>query len=299
MAPALAFFIEWSNGGCGGRQALPDSVPIRKGEPAAPVRPDAYFVVQHAGRRRGKDRGQKTSPPAPQTHPFVACGPTLMIFYGVAGLFALNLTEVDYRHFKSSAAVQPNDAVRRIHAKKKAGISRRHEIRFLALLTAGLCVPTLGILMAIFWTAEPDISDLTPVSRNVGDYVILHWSDLERGRPHALLEDSSVFAGARVRALGYMMEGERLIRTGERVHDFFLLPQGGNLLHPAHRFGDQMIAVHLRSDIQVQFSPRSLVWVAGTFRASLGDPVGARPLYDLEEARVSPASKAEIRKYFR
>ena len=96
-----------------------------------------------------------------------------------------------------------------------------------------------------------------------------------------------------------MMEGERSIRTGQRVHDFFLLPQGGNLLHPAHRFGDQMIAVHLRSDIQVQFSPRSLVWVAGTFRASLGDPVGARPLYDLEEARVSPASKAEIRKYFR
>ena len=96
--------------------------------------------------------------------------------------FALNLTEVDYRHFKPSAAVRPNDAVRRIHAKKKAGTSRRNEIRFLALLTAGLCVPTLGTLIAIFWTAEPDISDLTPVSRNVGDYLILHWSDLERGR---------------------------------------------------------------------------------------------------------------------
>jgi hypothetical protein len=189
--------------------------------------------------------------------------------------------------------------VRTIHAKKKAGISIRHEIRFLALLTAGLCVPVLTALIAIFSTAEPDISDLTPISQKVGDYVILSWSNLERGRPHALLEDSSVFAGARVQALGYMMEGERSTRTGEQVHDFFLLPEAGNLLHPAHRFGDQMITVHLRSDMPAQFSPRSLVWVTGTFRASSGDPVGARPLYDLDQARVSPASKAEIRRYFK
>jgi hypothetical protein len=186
----------------------------------------------------------------------------------------------------------------RIRAKGKAGISRRHEIRFLALVTAGLCIPALGTLLTIFSTVEPDISDLTPISKKVGDALILNWSDLER-RPHALDQASSVFAGARVEALGYMMEGDRPIRPGDGVNDFILLPDAGNALHPAHRFGDQMIAVHLIAGSIIQFSPRSLVWVRGTFRALSGDPAGSRPLYDLEQARVAPASKAEIRKYFR
>ena len=131
-----------------------------------------------------------------------------------------------------------------IREKKKVSISRRHEIRFLVLLTVGLCVPTLGTFIAIFSTAEPDISDLTPISEKIGEDLILNWADIER-RPHALHEASSVFAGASVQALGYMMENERPIRAGEPVQDFILLPGAGNLLHPAHRFGDQMIAVHL------------------------------------------------------
>jgi len=187
--------------------------------------------------------------------------------------------------------------VRGIHAKKKAAIARRHEIRFLALLTAGLCVPVLGTFIAISLTAEPDISDLTPISGKIGGDLILNWPDLER-RPHALHEASSVFAGARVQALGYMMENDGPIRAGEPVQDFILLPGAGNLLHPAHRFGDQMIAVHLPPGNPVQFTPRSLVWVGGTFRASSGDPAGSRPLYDLEHAQVALASKTEIRKYF-
>jgi len=42
--------IKWREG-----QALFDSVSIRKGEPTVPVRPDAYFVLQHAGWPGGKD----------------------------------------------------------------------------------------------------------------------------------------------------------------------------------------------------------------------------------------------------
>jgi len=188
--------------------------------------------------------------------------------------------------------------VRRVPAKKKAGISRRHEIRFLVLLTAGLCVPVLGTFIAISSTAEPDISALTPISRRIGEDLIVNWPDLER-RTHAVHAASSVFTGARVQALGYMMEADRPIRAGEPVQDFILLPEAGNLLHPAHRFGDQMIAVHLPPGNKVLFTPRSLVWVGGTFRASSGDPAGSRPLYDLERAQVALASKAEIRKYFR
>ena len=37
-------------------QALYDSVPVRKGEPAIPVRPDAYFVLQDTGRTEGKNQ---------------------------------------------------------------------------------------------------------------------------------------------------------------------------------------------------------------------------------------------------
>jgi hypothetical protein len=37
-------------------QVLHDSVPIRKGEPAVPVRPDAYFVLQHTERPEGKNQ---------------------------------------------------------------------------------------------------------------------------------------------------------------------------------------------------------------------------------------------------
>ena len=186
----------------------------------------------------------------------------------------------------------------RIRAKRKGGISQWHEIRFLALLTAGLCVAALGTFIAIFSTAAPDISDLTPISRKIGDDLILNWPDLER-RPHALHEASSAFAGARVQALGYMMEDDRSMRAGEPVQDFILLPEAGNLLHPAQRFGDQMIAVHLPPGNPVQFTPRSLVWVGGTLRASSGDPAGSRPLYHLEQAQVALASKTDIRTYFR
>jgi hypothetical protein len=185
-----------------------------------------------------------------------------------------------------------------IREKKKVSISRRHEIRFLALLTAGLCVPVLGTFIAIFSTVEPDISDLTPISEKIGEDLILNWPDLER-HPRALHEASSAFAGARVQALGYMMENDRPIRAGEPVQDFILLPGAGNLLHPAHRFGDQMIGVHLSPGNPVQFMPRRLVWVGGTFRAASGDPTGSRPLYDLEQAQVALASKTEIRRYFR
>jgi hypothetical protein len=53
------------------------------------------------------------------------------------------------------------------------------------------------------------------------------------------------------------------IGEGQWVQDFVLLPEAGNFLHPAHRFGDQMITVHLEPDTRVRFSSRALVWVGG------------------------------------
>ena len=96
-----------------------------------------------------------------------------------------------------------------------------------------------------------------------------------------------------------MMDGARPIRAGQPTNSFVLLPDAGQLLHPAHRFGDQMIAVQLRDGDTIKFSPRALVWVWGTLQSSPGDPVGNEPLYALRDARAIPALKADIDKYFR
>ena len=184
-------------------------------------------------------------------------------------------------------------------SKHKSVISRRHEIRFLILLTVGVCVPVMGTLSAIFLTAEPNISELSPIVGIPGDYTVLNWIELERGRSHALRQGTNAFTGARVQVLGYMMEVDQPLPKGKRVREFVLLPDAGNLLHPAHRFGDQMIAVHLAVGNETAFNPRSLVWVKGLLRASSGDPAGAKPLYHLEEATAFPASKMDIKRYFR
>ena len=102
-----------------------------------------------------------------------------------------------------------------------------------------------------------------------------------------------------MRALGYMMEGDQPVRDGQVVRRFVLLPDKGNAVHPAHRFGDQMIDVQLRPSDSVRFSGGSLVWVWGTLRALPGDPGGPIPLYRLEDARVEPADEGEIPRYFR
>jgi hypothetical protein len=145
-------------------------------------------------------------------------------------------------------------------------------------------------LLAIVSTTEPDLSDLTPLRQVPGQYELLNWFALRHGR---------FSAEASVQALGYMVEGDRSPHTGDWVRDFVLLPEAGNLLHPAHRIPDEMIAVRLREAEQIQFSPRGLVWVWGEFRASPGDPAGLQPLYHLDQARAKVADKSEISKYFR
>ena len=170
-------------------------------------------------------------------------------------------------------------------------------MQFLFWVTLGLCVPCLGTLIAIRATAGFDIADLTPTCKSLDGYMLLNWPDLER-RPKVLQEGSSVFAGARIQALGYMMESSRPIRPGQPVQDFVLLPDAGNLLHPAHRFGDQMISIQLTGGDPVPFAPRQLVWVRGVLRPVAGNPAGDKPLYMLEQAAVTPASKADISRYF-
>jgi hypothetical protein len=87
--------------------------------------------------------------------------------------------------------------------------------------------------------------------------------------------------------------------TGEWVREFMLLPEAGNLLHPAHRIRDQMIAIHLEDGQRIRFSPRRLTWVWGRFGVLSEPTVRSEPLYTLERARAKPADRADILRYFK
>jgi hypothetical protein len=174
--------------------------------------------------------------------------------------------------------------------------SRVHR-RTLALIVTIACIPLLGTILAIVITSKPDLSGLIPSNALVGNYIVLCWRELLQTH-HELSSAATKLDGAAVQALGYMVDGDKSIHPGDLVQDFVLLPDAGNILDPAERFGDQMVSVHLRRSDRIPFSPRQLVWVWGTFRASWGDPAGPTPLYHLESARTEPADRADIGRYF-
>jgi hypothetical protein len=147
-------------------------------------------------------------------------------------------------------------------------------------------------------TTKPELSELVPSSKQVSGYIVLNWVELLQMHRSEVNPALAELSGAAVRALGYMTDGDRRIHTGDLVQDFVLLPEAGNLLDPARRFGDQMIRVRLNESDHILFSPRRLVWVWGTFRVSRGDPSGPTPLYSLEGARAQAADRADIVRYF-
>lgn len=184
-------------------------------------------------------------------------------------------------------------------ARTKADQERKKaHRRTLALIVTIIAVPVLGTILAVVSTTEPELSELVPASKQVGGYIVLNWLELLRMRRNELNPASAELSGAAVRALGYMADGDKPAHAGDPVQDFVLLPEAGNFLDPPHRFGDQMIHVHLNESSRFPFSPRRLVWVWGTFRASRGDPSGPTPLYSFEHARVQLAERADIRRYF-
>lgn len=158
------------------------------------------------------------------------------------------------------------------------------------LILAITGVPVLGTLLAVVSTIHPDLSNLVPRGPAEDGRRLLDWSALQHG---------DVSPAAPVQALGYMAETDRSIRAGDWVRIFVLLPEAGNLLHPAHRLGNQMIEVQLRGVESIQFSAGSLVWVRGILQSVPGDPARFEPLYRLQEAHVELADKGHIQRYFR
>lgn len=139
----------------------------------------------------------------------------------------------------------------------------------------------------------PDLSDLTPFKEQAGPYHLLGWPALLRDE----FRTAGLESGAAVQVLGYMFEGNQPLQERQWIGEFVLLPEPGNLLHPAHRFGDQMIAVHLLTP--ARFLPRGLVWAWGTLRPLKANARGPEPLYAIEQAQTRPASESEIGKHYR
>ena len=79
------------------------------------------------------------------------------------------------------------------------------------------------------------------------------------------------------------------------VVEFVLLPEAGNLLHPAHRVGDQMISVHVADGERAQYSPMALTWVWGILRVLPGESDGTTPLYRIA---VTWDNKRRTSEYF-
>jgi hypothetical protein len=182
---------------------------------------------------------------------------------------------------------------------RKGQMDRRLEIRTVVLVTIVTCAPALAAVLLIAMSSEPDLAELGRVPQPDGAPVVLTWPELSRDRPHALNAAVAVSLGARVVAVGYMMDHGPSVRAGEMVRSFLLLPEAGNLLHPAHRISDQMIEAHLADPDGIPFAHRRLIRVVGKLRLRRGEPAAERPLYVLEEADAQPVDRPDIQKYLR
>jgi len=177
--------------------------------------------------------------------------------------------------------------------------SRTDDRKTLLLIIGIAMVPTVGAALAIMTSPMgPDLSDLVSIKPAAEGKGILDWPVLLRERSFGLNADPRMMVGAADCALGYMAAGDEPVRDGDQTNEFILLPETGNLLHPAHRFGDQMIDVRLRAGGKLRFASQSLTWVCGSFHSSSGDPEGHEPLYVLADADAMRVGRPYVARYF-
>ena len=177
--------------------------------------------------------------------------------------------------------------------------SRTDDTKTLLLIITIVMVPTVGAALAIIASRMgPDLSDFAAMKSIADGKGILDWPVLLREGSFGLNSDPRMMVGASDCALGYMAAGDQPVRDGDQTNEFVLLPETGNLLHPAHRFGDQMIDVRLRAGGRLRFAGESLTWACGSFRALPGDPEDHKPLYVLTDADVMHVERSYITAYF-
>jgi hypothetical protein len=148
---------------------------------------------------------------------------------------------------------------------------------------------------------RPDLSDANPKS-NVAtdDATLCGWPSLRQPDNPSEVRRSDAQVpknGARVKMLGYMMDGYRFVDDGAPVRMFVLMPGAGHFLHPAHRDPDQMVEIRLQLGNTV-FKSRELVWVSGRFERLPAQSGEERAMYALQHASVAPASYRDISQWF-
>lgn len=162
---------------------------------------------------------------------------------------------------------------------------RKAELWTLVAIIAAIGLPVFLAYVLVAADMRPDLSDLKPREEQpAGTPPVIGWPHIE-----PLLYTT-------VRMLGYMMDGYKPSRDGDPVEVFILLPDAGQLLHPAHRISDQMVEIRLRRAMAFQF--RRLVWASGNLSSTGARPHSDRAAWAMTDAEVTPAGDHEITRWF-
>ncbi len=180
---------------------------------------------------------------------------------------------------------------------------RKQEVRALAIIICAVVLPLILAFLLVAADMRSDLSDLIPAEALPDNTAtLIGWSDLEIPENRSLsLEQTRWQPQRRVRMLGYMMDGyadgHKPAPDGAPVSMFILLPEAGQLLHPAHRIPDQM--VEIRPVQPALFRFRSLVWVEGALSGTPGRRNPDKALYSMNAAVVQPAFQSDITLWFK
>jgi hypothetical protein len=192
---------------------------------------------------------------------------------------------------------------RLIKQRGVSAIRRKREFRAIAIIICAIVLPLILAFTLVAVDMRSDLSDLIPME-SLPDHTatLIGWSDLEipADRPVSL-EQTRWQPQRRVRMLGYMMDGyvdgRKPSPDGAPVRMFVLLPEAGQLLHPAHRIPDQMVEIWPARPAQFRF--RSLVWAEGVLSRASGKRDGDKALYSMATADVKPAIQSDLTLWFR
>jgi hypothetical protein len=181
---------------------------------------------------------------------------------------------------------------------------RKEEFRAIVMIICAIVLPLVLAFILVAADMRSDLSDLIPREALPDQSAaLIGWADLEipEGRSVSL-EQRRWQPKRRVRMLGYAMDGytvdgHKPARDGASVEMFVLLPEAGQILHPAHRIPDQMVEIWPAHPTQFKF--RSLVWATGVLARKQGRREADKALYAMTDSEVKPAAQSDITLWFK
>jgi hypothetical protein len=186
----------------------------------------------------------------------------------------------------------------RIIARPDLRAAKGKDSHVIALIIAAVVGPLLLTYLFIAADMRSDLSGLRLQQTTSGDgAVLVSWKDLETNDERGRQRDRDLPNGP-ARMLGYMMDGYRPARDGTQIEMFMLMPEAGQLLHPAHRLPDEMVEVWLAGGQTIPYLDRQLVWVEGILQRIRQKPREGLAFYGIRGATVEHASERDITRWF-